>query len=94
MDRRVRDPDQPPGPPDRVPAPRAGAHRRWEKALAAWDGPLRLVWGLDDPVSGRHVLERAAAVLPHAEVTALDGLGHYPQSEAPQAVADAVRARR
>jgi len=74
-------------------AERAAHHRRWEKALADWDGPLRLVWGLDDPVSGRHVLERAITVLPHAEVTELHGVGHFPQSEAPQAVAAAVRAR-
>jgi pimeloyl-ACP methyl ester carboxylesterase len=72
-------------------AERAAHHRRWERALARWDGPVQLVWGLDDPVSGRHVLERATTALPHAEVTALDGVGHYPQSEAPQAVAAAVR---
>jgi pimeloyl-ACP methyl ester carboxylesterase len=75
-------------------AERAVHHRRWERALADWDGPLRLVWGLDDPVSGRHVLDEAVKLLPNAEVTALDGVGHYPQSEAPQAVADAVRAHR
>jgi pimeloyl-ACP methyl ester carboxylesterase len=75
-------------------AERAIHHRRWEAALATWDGPLHLVWGLDDPVSGRHVLEQAAKVLPHATVTELAGVGHYPQSEAPQAVAAAVRMRR
>jgi pimeloyl-ACP methyl ester carboxylesterase len=72
-------------------AERAAHHARWEKALADWDGPLRLVWGLDDPVSGRHVLEAATTVLPHAVVTELSGVGHYPQSEAPAAVAAAVR---
>jgi pimeloyl-ACP methyl ester carboxylesterase len=72
-------------------AERVTHHRRWEKALADWDGPLHLVWGLDDPVSGRHVLEKATTLLPHAEVTELHGVGHYPQSEAPQAVAAAVR---
>lgn len=72
-------------------AERAAHHRRWEKALADWDGPLRLVWGLDDPVSGRHVLEAATEVLPRAAVTELPGVGHYPQSEAPAAVAAAVR---
>ena len=72
-------------------AERAVHHRRWEKALADWDGPLHLVWGLDDPVSGRHVLEPATAVLSRAAVTALEGVGHYPQSEAPQAVAAVVR---
>jgi pimeloyl-ACP methyl ester carboxylesterase len=69
-------------------------HRRWEAALASWDGPLHLVWGMDDPVSGRHVLQQAVKVLPHATVTELAGVGHYPQSEAPQAVAAAVRTRR
>ena len=72
-------------------AERAAHHGRWEKALADWDGPLHLVWGLDDPVSGRHVLEQAIAILPHAEVTELQGVGHFPQSEAPQTVAAAVR---
>jgi pimeloyl-ACP methyl ester carboxylesterase len=68
-------------------------HRRREAALASWDGPLHLVWGPDDPVSGRHVLQQAVKVLPQATVTELAGVGHYPQSEAPQAVAAAVRMR-
>jgi pimeloyl-ACP methyl ester carboxylesterase len=72
-------------------AERAIHHRRWEEALANWNGPLHLVWGLDDPVSGRHVLEQATRVLPHATVTELAGVGHFPQSEAPQDVAAAVR---
>jgi pimeloyl-ACP methyl ester carboxylesterase len=72
-------------------AERAAHHRRWEKALTDWDGPLYLVWGPDDPVSGRHVLDQATTVLPRAQVTELVGVGHYPQSEAPQAVAAAIR---
>jgi pimeloyl-ACP methyl ester carboxylesterase len=72
-------------------AERAVHHGRWEKALADWDGPLHLVWGLDDPVSGRHVLQAATSALPRARVTELEGVGHYPQSEAPQAVSAAVR---
>ena len=74
-------------------AERAIHHRRWEEALANWNGPLHLVWGLDDPVSGRHVLEQAIRVLPHATVTELAGVGHFPQSEVPQDVAAAVRMR-
>jgi pimeloyl-ACP methyl ester carboxylesterase len=72
-------------------AERKRHHTRWEAALAAWAGPLGLVWGLDDPVSGRHVLERATEALPRARVTALAGVGHFPQSEAPVAVAAALR---
>lgn len=68
-------------------------HRRWEAALADWDGPLHLVWGLDDPVSGRQVLEQAIKTLPRATVTELAGVGHFPSSEAPAAVAAAVRMR-
>jgi pimeloyl-ACP methyl ester carboxylesterase len=72
-------------------AERVTHHRRWETALANWDRPIHLVWGLADPVSGRHVLEKATTLLPRAEVTELHGVGHYPQSEAPPAVAAAVR---
>jgi pimeloyl-ACP methyl ester carboxylesterase len=75
-------------------AERAVHHQRWETALADWTHPLHLVWGLADPVSGGHVLEQAVKVLPRAAVTELPGVGHYPSSEAPQAVAAAVRARR
>jgi pimeloyl-ACP methyl ester carboxylesterase len=70
---------------------RASHHRRWEAALAGWDGPLLLVWGMVDPVSGRHVLAEAVKQLPRARVIELPGIGHFPQSEAPQAVSAAVR---
>lgn len=75
-------------------AERAVHHQRWEAALANWPGPLHLVWGLADPVSGGHVLEKAVKVLPRAAVTELPGVGHYPSSEAPDAVAAAVRNSR
>ncbi|KUN57409.1 hypothetical protein AQJ46_47595 [Streptomyces canus] len=67
-------------------------HERWETALQSWNGPLSLVWGLRDPVSGSHVLERATELLPNATVTALDRAGHFPQAEAPAPVAAAIRA--
>lgn len=67
-------------------------HARWEAALHAWDGPLHLVWGLQDPVSGEHVLDRAREALPHATVTTLGDTGHFPQAESPDAVAAAIRA--
>ncbi|KAH8892229.1 alpha/beta hydrolase [Thozetella sp. PMI_491] len=66
-------------------------HRRWETALAAWKGPLCLAWGLDDPVSGRHVLQQATHLLPRAVVVELNGVGHFPQVEAAEAVAKAIR---
>lgn len=72
-------------------AERAIHHRRWEAALANWRGPLHLVWGLADPVSGEHVLAEAVKMLPTATVTELAGVGHFPQTEAPDPVAAAVR---
>jgi len=75
-------------------AERAAHHERWESALSHWAGPLHLVWGLADPVSGGHVLELAVKALPRAVVTELPDVGHYPSSEAPQAVASAVRDTR
>jgi pimeloyl-ACP methyl ester carboxylesterase len=75
-------------------AERAIHHQRWESALADWARPLHLVWGLADPVSGSHVLEQAVKILPRAAVTELPGVGHYPSSEAPHAVAAAIRSGR
>jgi pimeloyl-ACP methyl ester carboxylesterase len=41
---------------------------------------------------GRHVLTQARESLPRAQVTEFVGVGHYPQSEDPTAVAAAIRA--
>ena len=67
-------------------------HARWEEALVKWDRPLHFVWGLDDPVSGKHVLDLAVKKYPQAVVTRLPGVGHFPQDEAPEAVVAAIRA--
>jgi pimeloyl-ACP methyl ester carboxylesterase len=48
--------------------------------------PLRLINGAYDPVSGRHMAEQYAAQVPDADVMLLNGIGHYPQIEAPQEV--------
>ncbi len=48
--------------------------------------PLRLINGADDPVSGRHMAKRYADLVPAADVMLLNGIGHYPQIEAPQEV--------
>jgi pimeloyl-ACP methyl ester carboxylesterase len=47
----------------------------------------------DHDVIGAHVLGQAVKVMPHAAVTELPDVGHYPSSEAPRAVAAAVRHR-
>jgi pimeloyl-ACP methyl ester carboxylesterase len=50
----------------------------------------RLVTQPVDPISGGHVLPRIAERVPNAEVIVIDGVGHYPQIEDPDAVARAL----
>ncbi|HEY4177608.1 MAG TPA: alpha/beta hydrolase [Kofleriaceae bacterium] len=66
--------------------------QRWLDALTAYAGPLQLIWGLADPVSGKHVLEALRPLVPNARVDELDGVGHFPMCEAPNRVIDALRA--
>ncbi len=67
--------------------PERRKHReRWLSAMQTTATPLRLINGLDDPVSGEHLLERYRELIPNADVVGLEGIGHYPQVEAPGAV--------
>jgi pimeloyl-ACP methyl ester carboxylesterase len=59
---------------------------RWLKAMRETHIPMRLINGLDDPVSGRHLMERYRELIPSPDVVELEGIGHYPQIEAPGAV--------
>ena len=70
---------------------RAVHHGRWLSALVEYDGPLQLIWGVADPVSGQRVLDAISEMRPDAKITTLDGVGHFPQSEAPKDVARAIR---
>ena len=65
---------------------------RWVGALVDASIPLRLIAGMDDPVSGAHMVERYRELVPDADVVELPGIGHYPQWEAPERVAGAVLA--
>ncbi len=61
-------------------------HRdRWVGAIECGSVPLRLVNGPEDPVSGRHLAERYRERVPDADVVLLEGIGHYPQVEDPEA---------
>ncbi|HAV68070.1 MAG TPA: alpha/beta hydrolase, partial [Alcanivorax sp.] len=44
-----------------------------------------------DPVSGGHMVARYRELIPDPDVVELAGVGHYPQTEAPDAVIDAAR---
>jgi pimeloyl-ACP methyl ester carboxylesterase len=66
--------------------------RRWEGALEGTDVPLHLVWGMADPRSGAHIAEHVRRCVPHARLSALADVGHYPQLEVPEIVADEIAA--
>jgi pimeloyl-ACP methyl ester carboxylesterase len=69
---------------------RRANRERWVNALVDSTVPLRLVAGTHDPVSGRHMAQRYRELIADADVVLLDGIGHWPQLEAPSAVTDAV----
>jgi pimeloyl-ACP methyl ester carboxylesterase len=68
-------------------------HReRWVGALTQALVPQRLINGPEDPVSGRHAAEHYRAHVRDADVVMLEGIGHWPQIEAPEATLAAVLA--
>lgn len=60
---------------------------RWHGAISRWPGRLELAWGLLDPVAPVRVFEGVRALRPEASAAELQGLGHYPQIEAPREIA-------
>ncbi len=60
---------------------------RWHGAFRDWPGNLQLAWGLQDPVATTAVLEGLRELRPGVPVTELPDLGHYPQLERPDVMA-------
>jgi pimeloyl-ACP methyl ester carboxylesterase len=58
---------------------------RWHGALRDWAGRLELAWADLDPICTEAVLQAVLELRPHAPLTRLHGLGHYPQLEDPAA---------
>jgi pimeloyl-ACP methyl ester carboxylesterase len=63
---------------------------RWHGALRDWPGDLAFAWGMLDPVATPNVLAGLRELRPHAPVTELPDLGHYPQIEEPGVIAEIV----
>jgi pimeloyl-ACP methyl ester carboxylesterase len=59
---------------------------RWVTALQKTKCPLRLLDGIDDPVSGVHMVARYKELIPDPDVIEISGCGHYPQMETPEQV--------
>ena len=61
---------------------------RWVEALQKADMPFTLIDGVDDPISGEHMVQRFEALVPGKQTIRLAGLGHYPHLEnAPKVLA-------
>ncbi len=67
------------------------AHReRWTGAMESSSVPLRFVWGMEDPIAGAPMADHIRERLPQADFTALEDVGHYPQLEVPEMVAQNI----
>lgn len=60
--------------------------QRWVTAMQATALPMRVIDGAFDPISGAHMVARYRELIADADTVLLDGIGHYPQLEAPAAV--------
>lgn len=59
---------------------------RWVSPLENSIIPLRLINGIQDPVSGLHMASYYQEVIPEADVILIEDAGHYPHVETPEKV--------
>lgn len=59
---------------------------RWVSAMQQGGVALRVIDGAADPISGAHMVARYRELIPNADTVLLAGIGHYPQTEAPEQV--------
>jgi pimeloyl-ACP methyl ester carboxylesterase len=71
-------------------ADRAVDGEAWVRAMETATVPIAFIWGPNDPVSGEHVIAEVERRMPNAPVTRLDGVGHWPIIEDPDAVSSSV----
>jgi pimeloyl-ACP methyl ester carboxylesterase len=62
----------------------------WRPALPAIQAPVLLIWGSADTEVPLRVAQEALELLPHAELVTLEGAGHFPFLDQPEAFAEAV----
>jgi pimeloyl-ACP methyl ester carboxylesterase len=63
---------------------------QWTGPLERLNLPLRVIWGDRDPIAVYAIAQRLCSRNPGAVLNTLGGIGHYPQLEAPQRVAQAM----
>lgn len=60
---------------------------RWVGALQRMKQPFRFINGLEDKVSGAHLVQRFREVVPRqTDIIELEGIGHFPHFEIPEIV--------
>ncbi|MBP1159409.1 alpha/beta fold hydrolase [Rhodococcus sp. PvR099] len=70
------------------------AHQdRWTAGLVEYPEPLALIWGECDPIAVPEMPARLLELRPDAAVTGLPGIGHWPQLEAPDRLAELIGQR-
>lgn len=69
---------------------RVPARRDLAAGLGAIRCPTAIIWGAADPYLRTSIAEELAAGIPGAELTLLDGVGHFVMEEAPDAVMAAL----
>ena len=69
----------------------AAVNETYEEQLGRIAQPVELVWGRHDDAAPVEIAQRAQRMLPDAQLTLLDGVGHFVPSEASDALAAAVR---
>jgi len=74
-----------------IPERRANA-ARWEDAVQSTTTPIKFIWGMADPVSGAHMAAVIKQRRPGANIVELADIGHYPQLEVPDRVAQEILA--
>ncbi|MGQ0805580.1 MAG: alpha/beta fold hydrolase [Actinomycetota bacterium] len=63
---------------------------RWYGAIERHASPLTIVWGDADPIAVWPMAERLHAARPDATLVRMEGIGHYPMLEAPDAFTAAL----
>ncbi len=62
----------------------------WEPLVSDDSIPKKFIWGLKDPISGEHMLNEIIRRNPKANVAAIPEVGHFPQLENPERVAQEI----
>lgn len=62
---------------------------RWVSPLVNGVVPMRLINGIEDPISGKQAADRFKELVPKADIVLLNNSGHYPHVETPREVLNA-----